>query len=286
MGRYVTAEEFEGEGFLPETIVRYKSRGKWEHRVVWRQLLNHAMLIDDERQVSRIEYSRLTPVELSPIKPEMELQDIEDYAHGQMDKHELREKGNWLFGFDISDSRVGNCNYTTGVVTLTIGYCAVAKEETIKDTILHELAHALTPGAGHSDAWERKALEIGCKDTNTSCTRNWITGKRWLGTCNTCDWTWQRSKIPGNGGSKPFCGRCHIHIQWEDRIDTLAHYLHRWVTKNVALTYDHFSTSDKIKMAVEEYKKYGNMRMALEAVTLKSNPYNYTLLRRALDARN
>jgi hypothetical protein len=34
--------------------------------------------------------------------------------------------------------------------------------EQICDTILHEIAHALTPGAGHGNAWVKKAKELGC----------------------------------------------------------------------------------------------------------------------------
>ena len=35
-------------------------------------------------------------------------------------------------------------------------------EATIRDTILHEIAHALTPGQHHNDVWRRKATAIGC----------------------------------------------------------------------------------------------------------------------------
>lgn len=31
-----------------------------------------------------------------------------------------------------------------------------------RDTILHEIAHALTPGHNHDAVWQTKAVEIGC----------------------------------------------------------------------------------------------------------------------------
>jgi len=34
--------------------------------------------------------------------------------------------------------------------------------KTIKNTILHEIAHALTPGQKHNDTWKQKAIQIGC----------------------------------------------------------------------------------------------------------------------------
>jgi hypothetical protein len=31
-----------------------------------------------------------------------------------------------------------------------------------RDTILHEIAHALTPGHNHDSVWRAKSIEIGC----------------------------------------------------------------------------------------------------------------------------
>tara|TARA_R100000152_G_C6741643_1_gene165439 strand:- start:429 stop:917 length:489 start_codon:yes stop_codon:yes gene_type:complete len=35
-------------------------------------------------------------------------------------------------------------------------------ESEFRNTVLHEIAHVLTPGHGHDATWQRVALEIGC----------------------------------------------------------------------------------------------------------------------------
>ena len=35
-------------------------------------------------------------------------------------------------------------------------------EDKVKDTILHEISHVLTPKQGHNNIWRTKAIEIGC----------------------------------------------------------------------------------------------------------------------------
>jgi predicted SprT family Zn-dependent metalloprotease len=39
----------------------------------------------------------------------------------------------------------------------------VATKEQIEDSIRHEIAHALTPGAGHGPAWKLMCIRVGAK---------------------------------------------------------------------------------------------------------------------------
>ncbi len=40
--------------------------------------------------------------------------------------------------------------------------CITLTKEKILDTILHEIAHSLTPNHHHDHIWKRKAISIGC----------------------------------------------------------------------------------------------------------------------------
>lgn len=76
-------------------------------------------------------------------------------------EHKLDEKG-WIFNFDTANRRAGCCKYNTKEITLSLYYVMHNTEDRIKNTILHEIAHALTPGHHHDGYWKIKALEIGC----------------------------------------------------------------------------------------------------------------------------
>ncbi len=82
-----------------------------------------------------------------------------------MDKHGLRD---WSFSFRDAKTVAGSCNSTKRSIHLSRRFVRVASPEELKDTILHEIAHALTPGAHHGEEWKRVAKRIGC--TARRCT--------------------------------------------------------------------------------------------------------------------
>ena len=79
-----------------------------------------------------------------------------------MAKHGLIQS-NWRFEFDNARRRFGVCKYSTKIIGLSQHLVALNDEAQVKDTILHEIAHALVgPKHGHDWVWRRKAIEIGC----------------------------------------------------------------------------------------------------------------------------
>lgn len=84
-----------------------------------------------------------------------------DKALELMKQHGLLEKG-WKFGFDNAKRRNGACEYGIKTIWLSRHYVKLNTEELIVDTILHEIAHALTPDdRGHGRSWKLKCAEIG-----------------------------------------------------------------------------------------------------------------------------
>jgi hypothetical protein len=81
-------------------------------------------------------------------------------------KHGLEE---WSFAWDNSKSvlvyvniRLNSGYAPTGTIGLS-RLLVVNDVIQVTDTILHEIAHALTLGDGHGYAWKRKCIEIGAK---------------------------------------------------------------------------------------------------------------------------
>ena len=92
----------------------------------------------------------------------MELSDVQLLADRLLNEHELFEKG-WSFIFDRAKRRAGSCKFSKKEITLAKAYAEQVDFKEIKNTILHEIAHALVgPKHGHNEIWKQKALEIGC----------------------------------------------------------------------------------------------------------------------------
>jgi len=92
----------------------------------------------------------------------MELSGVRLLADRLLNKHELLEKG-WRFSFDRAKRRAGSCKFSKKEITLAKAYAEQEDFKEIKNTILHEIAHALVgPRHGHNKIWRQKALEIGC----------------------------------------------------------------------------------------------------------------------------
>jgi predicted SprT family Zn-dependent metalloprotease len=91
----------------------------------------------------------------------MELEQAQTLAEHLMKQHKLWPK--WSFAFDRSKLRFGKCNYGTKEISLSRHLVELNDEAQVRDTILHEIAHALAPrGAGHGPIWQLIARSIGC----------------------------------------------------------------------------------------------------------------------------
>lgn len=91
----------------------------------------------------------------------MDLNDCRNVAMITMAEHGLDTPSGWRFKFDSSVKRFGLCNHTTKEISLSRHLVEINTQQEIMLTLLHEIAHALTPGHGHDAVWESKAKEIG-----------------------------------------------------------------------------------------------------------------------------
>ena len=123
----------------------------------------------------------------SALEPEQAtsrpLADAIELATKLMHEHGLTD---WRVKLDHARRRAGQCNYNTKVISLSRLYVRNAEKNHIRDTIIHEIAHALVgPDHGHDAVWRQKAREIGC--TATRCHSLSFARARWVMQCpNGC----------------------------------------------------------------------------------------------------
>jgi predicted SprT family Zn-dependent metalloprotease len=136
----------------------------------------------------------------------MELIKAKKLANDLMTEHELIKLG-WRFEFDNAKRRFGCCNYTLKLITLSKSLTELNDEARVKNTILHEIAHALVgSGNGHNHVWRKKALEIGCDGKRCYSIKTVTTPKsKYEAVCKKCNHVHKRHRKPKN---KVSCGVC------------------------------------------------------------------------------
>ncbi|WP_250008313.1 SprT-like domain-containing protein [Actinoplanes sp. M2I2] len=111
----------------------------------------------------------------------MEVTDARELAAGLMDQHGLT---GWRLVFDNARTRAGVCHFDRRVIGLSRVLTALHSPEQVTDTILHEIAHALTgPGHGHDRVWRATARRIGCSATRCVPADAPRAEGAWVGTC-------------------------------------------------------------------------------------------------------
>ncbi len=186
--------------FQPNDEVRYEHRGQTTRGVIARFGRKNALVVADdgpERWVS------LTALELCCPDPgrrgEVRLQRIARKAEALMEKHGLRD---WSFQFDDAIRRAACCDSATKVISLAHQFYSKAPAYELRDTILHEIAHAVVGNEhGHDRVWKHAARRIGC--TGERCHGVNFAPPRYIVYCRHCRW-----KHTGNTQKKSTCRRC------------------------------------------------------------------------------
>jgi predicted SprT family Zn-dependent metalloprotease len=93
----------------------------------------------------------------------MELTEVQQIALKAMAEHGLYE---WTLKFDRAKQRAGVCRKREKIISLSAPLMNLWTREQCTDTILHEIAHALTKG-GHGYEWQAMCVRIGADPTRT-----------------------------------------------------------------------------------------------------------------------
>lgn len=93
------------------------------------------------------------------------LTEVSHMARSLMNEHGL---GHVPFEFDRAKNRLGSCRYLKAAkqpvkITVSKHYAALLEMDELRDVVLHEIAHALTPGHHHDAVWRAMARKVGAQ---------------------------------------------------------------------------------------------------------------------------
>ena len=111
----------------------------------------------------------------------MELRAAYELAVSLIDQHGLT---GWRVDFDTAKRRAGVCRYEKRVIGLSAPLTRLHDEMEVRDTVLHEIAHALVGASqGHNETWRQTAVSIGCSGTRCVPEDAPRVEGDWLGVC-------------------------------------------------------------------------------------------------------
>lgn len=126
-------------------------------------------------------------------------------AKSELIKHGLIE---WSVQLNRALTCSGYCDNKAKAISLSRVYLKVATIEQFKNTVLHEIAHALTPGTKHhGKAWREKAKEIGCNGKRTC--KSFTKGK-YVITCKSKCTVVRRHRVNRSYYEKRRCKKCKL----------------------------------------------------------------------------
>ncbi len=102
-------------------------------------------------------------------------------AQELLEQHGLR---GWRVELDRAKRRAGVCRFQDRVIGLSGPLIDVHDEREVRDTVLHEIAHALVgPAHGHDAVWRATALRIGCSGKRCVDAESPRVPGPWVGVC-------------------------------------------------------------------------------------------------------
>ena len=145
----------------------------------------------------------------------MNTREAESLVYKYMAKHELPDE--WLFRWQNKKSSLGTCSYRKKEIRLSKWYVELNDIESVVDTILHEIAHALSyvyygsEGIGHGKLWKDICRQIGaipraCSKEKLNKPQNHY---KYIDTC-CCGITYKRHRI--NKFTTYSCPKCQQNL--------------------------------------------------------------------------
>lgn len=127
----------------------------------------------------------------------------------------------WKFRFDRATRRFGCCMPAARTITLSRSLTLLNGPDEVRDTILHEIAHALTPRDGHGPKWRQMCLRIGarpqrCFSSDTVKMPSQRPCQYEMG-CTHCDWWADRRRLTPSRYRCKYCSGPIVYREKKSR---------------------------------------------------------------------
>ena len=134
------------------------------------------------------------------------LVEIEHFAREALNRFGLKEKG-WTFSWDRARKRFGSCNFGRKQITVSLHLAHLNEPEQSRDTILHEIAHAIAGReAGHGPKWQEACRRVGARPERCYDSKEVVQpSSRYVRYCGSCG---QTIPVYRKTRSKHACGHC------------------------------------------------------------------------------
>lgn len=146
----------------------------------------------------------------------MDLIAAQKLARELMQKHGLAL---WKFDFDRAARRFGSCSAGRKTITLSWKLTMLNGESQVRNTLLHEIAHALTPGDGHGPRWKRACIALGIKPERCFTEKDVAIparrASRYEIGCEHCAWWHPRHRLSDR---QMICKTCRGTILYRERM--------------------------------------------------------------------
>ncbi len=137
--------------------------------------------------------------------------EIREMARRLLSQHGLSE---WEFGINSNRRRIGVCFSPSGSflgrIEISSHFAERNSDAEIRDTILHEIAHALVgPAHGHDAVWRAKCAEIGARPERCYGDEVEMPKGKWRATCRSCETEYDRHRRPASSMGW-YCRACGL----------------------------------------------------------------------------
>jgi predicted SprT family Zn-dependent metalloprotease len=116
--------------------------------------------------------------------------------------------GDWAFAWNRRKRSLGLCRYRERRLELSIHFVYANDEPQVRETILHEIAHALAgEKAAHGPLWKAMCRRVGCQAVRCDHGDAVMPRGRWVARCATCGKEYWRHRRPARR-AKYWCRVC------------------------------------------------------------------------------
>ena len=136
---------------------------------------------------------------------------VRETAEAVLRQHDITD---WKIVLTNNKVQLGAVRYSTKTMFLANRLSEVTEDE-LKEVVLHEIAHILTPKHNHDKVWKARAKELGCSGKRTVSFGR-MPDFKYLVTCESCDFvTFRHRKL--KGATHNDCGGKIIYNEIERR---------------------------------------------------------------------